>query len=338
MANHFLVLIACFLLSCYQKIDFDISREEYLIVDATIIANSLNSDIILNYYDSETGLYQLIQEAEVYLENQSGDQIYFEFNTKGFYAIQSKPDVSDKYRLVIKIADEVYSTDYESFGKKFSENYELELEVSEEAYYTQQGSKEIVNLLGINLVVAPKHDSYAMFDYEGIYEVEDSVVGLAPADTCWYRDFAIDFLKVQSFTSGQKVELAKLLPSTKHAKYNLFVKEYSISERAFMYWSEMQKIRNTSGGIYDPPPSILYGNIKPEDDKNSPKVLGYFTLARYDSIRLPFSAKGLLSLSNNCDPKYYINTPNPIPAYCFTCELHPLFISKNVPPTSWIDP
>lgn len=68
-------------------------------------------------------------------------------------------------------------------------------------------------------------------------------------------------------------------------KYSLNVKQYALSEESYNYWIELQKITESLGSLFDPQPSIVYGNIYNVNDE-SEVVLGYFDASSVTEKRI----------------------------------------------------
>jgi len=68
-------------------------------------------------------------------------------------------------------------------------------------------------------------------------------------------------------------------------KYSLNVKQYALSEESYNYWIELQKITESLGSLFDPQPSIVYGNIHNVND-DTEVVLGYFDASSVTEKRI----------------------------------------------------
>jgi len=68
-------------------------------------------------------------------------------------------------------------------------------------------------------------------------------------------------------------------------KYSMLIKQMSISEGAYNFWSNLRKNNQQSGGLYDTQPAIVEGNIHSLSDPNE-KVLGYFGVSSVQTKRI----------------------------------------------------
>jgi hypothetical protein len=59
-------------------------------------------------------------------------------------------------------------------------------------------------------------------------------------------------------------------------RYSVIVEQRSLTKEAYDFWSELKKTTENLGGLFDPLPSKVVGNILSKDDSEEP-VLGYFS-------------------------------------------------------------
>ena len=76
------------------------------------------------------------------------------------------------------------------------------------------------------------------------------------------RNFPLAFIPVLS----QKVSV----------KYSILVKQQSLTKEAYNFWTQLKKSTESLGGLFDPLPSQVLGNIYSESNSAEP-VLGYFS-------------------------------------------------------------
>lgn len=69
------------------------------------------------------------------------------------------------------------------------------------------------------------------------------------------------------------------------AIYAIDVFQYGLSQQAFIFWDEIRKNGSETGGLFDPQPSQLPGNLVNTSDPSQP-VIGYFSIATRQRERL----------------------------------------------------
>jgi hypothetical protein len=73
----------------------------------------------------------------------------------------------------------------------------------------------------------------------------------------------------------QEVAFLPFLSPKIRYRYSILVKQFALSKEAYDYWQQLSINTESLGGLFDPQPSQLRGNIKRTDDLDEP-VIGYF--------------------------------------------------------------
>ncbi|HMJ71047.1 MAG TPA: DUF4249 domain-containing protein [Cyclobacteriaceae bacterium] len=148
----------------------------------------------------------------------------------------------------------------------------------------------------------------------------DKVVGLKPEQmvyTCYGTNISTKVLITSTSTNTQDVvndfPLA-FVPagSTKLRRlYSIEVEQRAIDEQAYTYWLNLQRTTEGLGGLFDPMPNEVTGNIR-NAKNSSERVLGYFSGGEIQKKRLFIKSDDLpnevLSWPAYC-PDYNIDTP-----------------------------
>jgi hypothetical protein len=71
-------------------------------------------------------------------------------------------------------------------------------------------------------------------------------------------------------------------------KYSLLIKQYSISEKAYYYWSGLNKNNQESGGLFDRQPELVKSNVI-NSGNSGEVVLGYFSVSSVKTKRIIIS-------------------------------------------------
>ncbi|MEQ9374224.1 MAG: DUF4249 domain-containing protein [Imperialibacter sp.] len=86
------------------------------------------------------------------------------------------------------------------------------------------------------------------------------------------------------------------------SRYSILVRQQTISEKSFRYWSEVKKTSESLGTLFDPQPYQLTGNVHNVDDPEEP-VLGYFDASSVAQKRIFIDRKkDLHSLTYPAEP------------------------------------
>jgi hypothetical protein len=223
--------------------------------------------------------------AQVTLESESGDQFDVSETNVGTYVRSGlAPDLNQRYRIKIKTnASKEYVSD-------FVELLQSPL-IDSVTWAPKNGGVSI----RVNTHDPTNQTVYYQWryqetwkysaDYYSVYKMENGNAVLRRYDEllyfCWHdqpskqilvgssnrlsadviRDFQINFLEVPS----QKINL----------RYSILVQQNALSRDAYDFWSQLKQTTENMGGLFDPQPGKVVGNVHCVSDPNEP-VLGYF--------------------------------------------------------------
>lgn len=107
-------------------------------------------------------------------------------------------------------------------------------------------------------------------------------------------------------------------------RYSLLVKQYSMTERAYRFWANVQQQQTDGGSVFAPPPAPIPGNMTNADDDRE-RVLGYFQVSAVTEKRI-FVNRGQVPPgpggSPGANPGCVEGDPE-APESCFDCTLMP---------------
>jgi hypothetical protein len=132
------------------------------------------------------------------------------------------------------------------------------------------------------------------WEYEYTYEIQTPLVSRlewiggnnvnireVPVDRCWHSDTSrITLIKDNSHLAqtGVKAFPIKFIPADGRdlaVKCSILVKQFPLDETMFRYWSQIKKINETQGTLFDVQPGTVRGNLRSTTDPTE-TVLGYF--------------------------------------------------------------
>ncbi len=114
-------------------------------------------------------------------------------------------------------------------------------------------------------------------------------------------------------------------------RYSLLVQQYSMTERAYRFWANVQQQQTDGGSVFAPPPAPIPGNITNASDDRE-RVLGYFQVSAVTEKRI-FVNRGQVPPgpggSPGANPGCVEGDPEAAES-CFDCTLLP-GITTEVP-------
>ena len=113
-------------------------------------------------------------------------------------------------------------------------------------------------------------------------------------------------------------------------RYSILVKQFGLTSKAFNFWQEIKQNGTSVGGLFDPLPSQLIGNIRCTSNPAEP-VIGYFSMATVQNKRIYILNNQVINWKGKnydalCVPRittadsaiYFLWDPNLAPAYYVT--------------------
>ena len=108
---------------------------------------------------------------------------------------------------------------------------------------------------------------------------------------CWKTQPSTDIVIASSarlandIISQYPVKFVPVPSSELSARYSILVRQRVIEKAEYSYLEQLEKATESIGGLFDPQPSQISGNIHPVNNSGIP-VLGYFSTGTYVEKRL----------------------------------------------------
>jgi hypothetical protein len=243
--------------------------------------------------------------ATIFVEDDKGNRTALQGGQAGNYTGSGIPiDMGSKYRLRIRTFDtKEYLSDY------------IELKESPPI----DDLKFIPGDNSISIVVSTHDDSgnsrYYQWSYDETWEYtavymsgliyENDSVQSRPYDEYIHRCWQTTSSKHIIINSSEKLQedvihefpVVNISKGSQKLfiKYSMLLRQRVLTREAYDYWAELQKTTESLGGLFDPQPGKVTGNIHSVNDAAEP-VLGYFSGGSVQQKRFFI---GLLDLPNN---------------------------------------
>ncbi len=232
--------------------------------------------------------------ASVSIETQLGNIVFLSDNfNNGHY---SKSGISflpnDQYKLMIITKE----------GKRYHSDY---IELKETPPIDSVNWKAVDD--GIDVLVnthdAENKTKYYRWEYQETWEYKaayQSTYDFSGDNVIWRLDNIYNCYQIQpssniliKSTSKLSQDVISAYPITfipKQSdrlliKYSILVKQYALTQDAFDFWEMLKKNTESLGGLFDPLPSQLIGNISCIDNPDE-VVLGYFSASTVSEQRV----------------------------------------------------
>jgi hypothetical protein len=370
-------LIIGLLMGCIDPITFQVrDASGDLVVEAWIYDREGESFVKLSKtgaIGSNTGAERPVTNASVEVRDELNNLYLFQESTAGRYVPVNplfKAEVGRAYVLKIISDDVVFESDAEVMQESL-EGSTLRVAYAPREFINASGnvSFEILVDFLVDIARPPGSNVYYNYTWEGTY------TAISPFQNDWNEcptnnlpddyepDFSFDYcyitesggeninvVSTEGFTGNIYLghKLVSLNPNKRFLmRYSMLARQFSLSRRAYNYLKAIQEQSENVGGLFDPPPSIIPGNIRSVSNSDK-KVFGYFFVSSVKEFRDFFENSFIpvrLAHYETCDcypswPECIPDIepepdPDPVMPYCCDCRLIPN--STKVKPDYWIN-
>lgn len=210
-----------------------------------------------------------------------------------YYAEGISVDHGKKYKLWIN-AGEIYESEF------------VEIQVAAPIQSIEYEAHDEDLRIYVNSAESPEASQYYRWRYEETFEYnaplysswymdENREMIYRPTDEsvyiCYRQDPSNEILVSSSTELSTNVirnrEIRRLPRESIRISrlYSLNVKQMALTEEAYTYWLNLYKTTENTGGLFDPLPGQVYGNIKCVSDPEL-KVVGFFSGSTIEQKRL----------------------------------------------------
>lgn len=266
----------------------------FLVVEGLLLTDSTPCKVTLSYSGlfNENGgqLQQYINDALVYLKDDSGDSIPLYNQQDGIYmSTGSVPpgQVNRSYSLSITLAD----------GKRYASFPEKIVPVAQNMKIDSVGVSDFNSIpllpdlhgaeVKIDLDGSGDHENYYRWLWRGYVPRKTTGIPCSPfsPSLChqycyqYYEDHSLNFFSDYNI-GGNRIMNYSLLRSPYYTtgRHFIEIRQLSLTKKAYQFWQLYTEQTARTGSIFDPLPSPLQGNIYNIDD-SSDLVLGFFEVS-----------------------------------------------------------
>jgi hypothetical protein len=294
------------------------SNQDYLVVDAFLTDNGTATVNITHSLPLDSVARPEPEEhATVSLHNEVGPVANLSYAGEGLYtATGLHININDRYQLKIKTADaRQYESDF------------IPVKISppiDSVTWEIEGEELFIN---VSTHDDTKSSTYyrwravETFEYHAIYSspfyLLDSIIYLKTPeerhDFCWRTQPVLEIFvySTEGFTKDH-VDKYRLqtIPSNDlriSTKYSIHVSQQTLTQEAYNYWLNVRKTTEDLGGLFDPMPGAVNGNIRCTSHPDEP-VIGFFSAGSVTEQRIFISALELRNFMKYRPPYCEVDT------------------------------
>ena len=348
----FHIIIFFFLiLSCIDPFEPDYSgivNENRLVVDANFAVGDDQHEVYLNrtYTVGTNGGTTRVSGATIYMEDSVGNKYFLEELFNGTYAIDDSEvclEVGKQFQLFIELQNgEVFFSTIQTVPEivKFDT---IQYRIVNKPVLRDERiiSVEFIEFIGVNNAFKEKSLFYQT-DYGGVFgytapyqgsqicwpacaqETPPSNLSRFPS-VCYITEQQLEPLNVGELKRVDKQLILLSIPTDFRFKieYSVNLKVSSILKPNYEFIQENNDQIDYGGGLFDPPPTNIIGNIQSFDEGQS-YALGYFNIKNSYEQRVYVDAiSGIEDGQCNYTPLPAPECTQPPYDYCCDCLLYP---------------
>ena len=306
-----------FILGCIEPYEPHIADyENLLVIDAMITNQEGPYTIRLNRSYSYDGNHsQNVRNAVITVRDNHDNEYNFREIYGGLYQNSDssfRGKIGYSYMIHIETeTGEIYESDFE----------ELKEPIPIDSIYYQYEPVQETSLKGIQIYLNthdPENETwYYAWTYKETWEFAAPLVSYKYPQTCFRDNSSLEFIIGSSIKNNkdelkrQPVYYVDYNSDRLRIKYSTLLQQYSLTEENYLYLSELKRINESGGTLYDAPPTSLSGNVF---NINNPKeaVLGLFQVSGVSEKRLfidneSLPDKGVIpKMPQDCDVIYIL--------------------------------
>lgn len=250
-----------------------------------------------NLFENEES--EKVNNASVWLEDENGLTYPLEEEGDGIYSLIPQAFAQVKHRLNVETEDQKkYSSEFVEIKNSppiDSVSWEVTSDLGVKIYANTHSSETNTGYYRWKFEETWLYRSAYPSDY--VYNNDTHAVDFRQGNIyeCWRSEPSFDVLI--SSTSRLSENAIRKFPLTSidqrneklKLTYSILVKQYSLTEDAFLYWKQLEKTTEDLGTIFSPMPSQVRGNFlctsNPEET-----VLGYLSIGASAETRIFISS------------------------------------------------
>ncbi len=282
-----------------------VDGQSSLVVDGLLTDEKKAHSVKISYSSPSLRSYESepVTNASVFIEGENGDRVQLVEGKRGEYL--TPPDFAGKvsvaYTLHIQTSENVSYRSVPELMRPVADIDTVFAEIEGRKYISTIGTllDEYGLQFYLNTGTGLPESNFYRWEWKDTYEIKapldsvpETLTPPPPNLTCYQSSQGFQSLllgSTQNFTQDriirQPINFISKRTYKLQRRYSLLVKQYSLTERAFNFWSDIEEQRNISGSLLDPPPTRIFGNIVRVDDP-AETILGYFQVSSVSEKRI----------------------------------------------------
>jgi hypothetical protein len=290
------ICLALFIWGCIDEIGLNVDTEVRTVVVDGFVTDSLGDFELSLSYSSVIGigndniLDPIGGATVILLDDMGGSYPYTSSEEElGIYRLSGFKALRDRsYFIDIVLSDGKHYQSQPAKVRSSSTIDDVSYVVEERSFRNNIGELITEERIAVNIatnISEAEERPFLRWRVEGEYQLQEGYPGALNLRRCYIKNnLDINDIKVVdgSEINGPQLfgqEIVETAYDFRFADQFCFhIYQFSISQDEFEYWNNIKEIIDISGGLFDPPPGTVIGNIINVDDVDDVAV-GYFSVA-----------------------------------------------------------
>lgn len=286
----FAIVAAAALSRCIDPYEYHFEeKSNYLVVEGFVTTQPGPHLIKLtstrNIYNKENQYKLYIESADVSVVDEEGTAVRFRQNAPGHYYSDSSfaAQPGKKYKLrIIGFGGGTYESSEEEVFPA-SDIDMVKVVYAEKKTVSESGFIRDIKGFDVSAFISddPDERNQYLMRVNLTYLMLTNPAPKPCCDMCWVRERLPDFeVFKDQFINGQRnvevpIAFFPIRPKYFYDRAYVEAEQLSLSPAAYAFWRSLYEIKTLQGGLFDPVPAALAGNISNVNSKAEP-VIGYF--------------------------------------------------------------
>lgn len=289
-----IIILAFGVFGCVDVVDLNVNTSQRSVVIDGFVTDSLG-DFTLKISESSVigigndNILDPIPGSVVNLMDSDGVSYPYTEAENGTYELKSFKALRGKeYFIDIVLPDGRHYQSKPAALRSSSTIDEITFDVNEESFRNNLGEFITENRIKVKIAtdISDAEDPpFLRWRVEGQYQFLEGFPGALNPRFC-YIPVNLDLNTIRILNGGEirdgilfEQEIADALYDYRFAiQFCFHISQFSISEEEFTYWNNIKEVTDIDGGLFDPPPGTIIGNIRNVDDPDDIPV-GYFSVS-----------------------------------------------------------
>ena len=282
--------------TCIDEIKLNVDTEQRTLVVDGFVTDSLGDFSVKISESSVIGIgndniLDPVSGANVQLmDTDGGTYPYAELaDDPGIYEIYTfKAERGKRYFIDIVLPNGKHYQSTPEQLRASSKIERIDYEVKEETFRNNAGELTTENIIATKIATDFSDSEVPPFlrwRVEGEYQLQENYPMALSPKRCYIK-VNLDLNDIRIFDASQvngdalyEQVIAETVYDFRFGEQFCFhISQFSISEAEFTYWNNIKEVIDVDGGLFDPPPGTVVGNIRNVNDPDDVAV-GYFSVA-----------------------------------------------------------